>query len=135
MTKTVLKEVRDTLLADSTLTTLLGGNYIFVAEIMQAKTFPSITLRLTSEGSKKRVSYDTFKKRDNSPMIQCDIWSKKSREETYDIADRLDKLLVANSVSGTQSWIKVSDGDMFEEDTRIYHKPVRYSFAYVIDDS
>ena len=135
MTKTVLKEVRDTLLADSTLTTLLGGNYVFVAEIMQAKTFPSITLRLTSEGSKKRVSYGTFKKRDNTPMLQCDIWSKKSREETYDITDRLDKLLVANTVSGTQSWIKVSDGDMFEEDTRIYHKPVRYSFAYVIDDS
>lgn len=135
MTKTVLKEVRDTLLADSTLTTLLGGNYVFVAEIMQAKTFPSITLRLTSEGSKKRVSYDTFKKRDNTPTIQCDIWSRKSREETYDIADRLDKLLVANIVSGTQSWIKVSDGDMFEQDTRIYHKPIRYSFAYVLDDS
>lgn len=135
MTKTVLKEVRDTLLADSTLTTLLGGNYVFVAEIMQAKTFPSITIRLTSEGSKKRVGYGTFKKRDNTPMIQCDIWSRKSREETYDIADRLDKLLVANTVSGTQSWIKVSDGDMFEQDTRIYHKPVRYSFAYVLDDS
>lgn len=135
MTKTVLKEVRDTLLADSTLTTLLGGNYVFVAEIMQAKTFPSITLRLTSEGSKKRVSYDTFKKRDNTPIIQCDIWSKKSREETYNIADRLDKLLVADTVSGTQSWIKISDGDMFEQDTRIYHKPIRYSFAYVLDDS
>ena len=135
MTKAILKEVRDTLLADSTLTTLLGGNYVFVAEIMQAKTFPSITLRLTSEGSKKRVGYGTFKKRDNTPMIQCDIWSRKSREETYDIADRLDKLLVANTVSGTYSWIKISDADIFEQDTRIYHKPLRYSFAYLISDA
>ena len=135
MTKTVLKEVRDTLLADSTLTTLLGGNYVFVDEIMQAKTFPSITLRLTSEGSKKRVSYDTIKKRDNTPLIQIDVWSKKSRLETYNITDRIDKLLVADSVSGTRSWIKVSDGDMFEPDINVFHKPLRYSFAYTIDDS
>lgn len=134
MTKAVLKEVRDTLLADSALTALLGGDYIFVAEIMQAKTFPSITLRLTSEGSKKRVSYDTFKKRDNTPLLQCDVWSKESREETYNIADAVDELLVQNSVSDTRSWIKISDSDMFEQDTRIYHKPLRYSFAYTLTD-
>ena len=135
MTKTVLKEVRDTLLADSTLITLLGGNYIYMAEIMQAKQFPSVTLRLTSEGSKKRVSYDTFKKRDNTPLIQIDVWSKKSRLETYNIADRIDKLLVADTVSGTHGWNKVSDSDMFEPDVNVYHKPLRYSFAYVVSDA
>lgn len=135
MTKTILKAVRDTLLADSTLTTLLGGNYIYLAEIAQTKIFPSVTLRLTSEGSKKRVGYDQFKKRDNTPLLQIDCWSKKSRLETYNIADRIDKLLIANSVSGTRSWIKISDGDMFESDTNVYHKPLRYSFEYTIDDS
>ena len=135
MTRTVLKEVRDTLLADSELTTLLGGNYVYLAEIMQVKIFPSVTLRLVTGSSKKRVSYNTFKKRDNEETLQIDCWSKKSRLETYNLADRIDKLLVANSVSGTLSWIKISDGDMFEQDTRIYHKPIRYSFAYVLDDS
>lgn len=135
MTKTVLKAVRDLLVADAALTTLLGGEYIYVAEIMQTKRFPSVTLRLTNEGSKKRVSYNTFKKRDNTPLFQVDVWSKKSRLETYNIADRLDKLLVADSVSGTHGWIKVSDTDMFEPDTNVYHKPLRYSFAYVINDT
>lgn len=135
MTKIILKAVRDLLKDDSTIQTLLGGGYVFVAEIMQAKQFPSITLRLTGEGSKKRVSYDIFKKRDNTPLIQIDVWSKKSREETYNIADRIDKLLVADSVNGTRSWIKVSDIDMFEPDMRVYHKPLRYSFAYTLDDS
>ena len=134
MTKTVLKEVRDTLLADSTLTTLLGGNYIYMAEIMQAKQFPSVTIRLTSESSKKRVSYGTFKKRDQNPLTQIDVWSKKSRQETYNIADRVDKLLVADTVSGTYGWNKVSDADLFENDTRVYHKPLRYSFAYTLTD-
>jgi len=135
MTRTVLKEVRDTLLADSELTTLLGGNYVYLAEIMQVKIFPSVTLRLATGSSKKRVGYNTFKRRDNEETLQIDCWSKKSRLETYNIADRIDKLLVADSVTGTYGWIKVSDGDMFEQDTRIYHKPVRYSFAYVLDDS
>lgn len=135
MTKTILKAVRDLLKDDSTLQTLLGGAYVFMAEIMQTKTFPSVTLRLTSESSKKRVSYDTFKKRDNTPLIQIDVWSKKSRLETYNIADRIDKLLIADSVSGTHGWNKVSDSDMFEPDINVYHKPLRYSFAYVIDDS
>ena len=135
MTKTILKAVRDLLKDDSTLQTLLGGAYVYMAEIMQTKQYPSVTLRLTSEGSKKRVSYDTIKKRDNTPLIQIDVWSKKSRLETYNITDRIDKLLVADSVSGTRSWIKVSDGDMFEPDINVFHKPLRYSFAYTIDDS
>jgi len=135
MTRTVLKEVRDTLLADSELTTLLGGNYVYLAEIMQVKIFPSVTLRLVTGSSKKRVSYNTFKKRDNEETLQIDCWSKKSRLETYNLADRIDKLLVANSVSGTLSWIKISDSDLFESDLNIFHKPLRYSFAYLISDA
>jgi hypothetical protein len=134
MTKAILKAIRDLLIADDALTTLLGGEYIYVAEIMQANQFPSVTLRLTSEGSKKRVSYNTFKKRDNSPIVQIDVWSKKSREETYKLSDRIDKLLISDAVPDTFGWTKISDGDMFEDDLRIFHKPLRYSFAYVLTD-
>lgn len=135
MTKAILKAVRDLLKADEIIQGILGGEYVYVAEIMQSNTFPSITLRLTAEGSKKRVSYDTFKKRDNSPIIQIDCWSKKSRIQTYNLADQIDELLVADSVSGTRSWIKISDGDMFEPENRVYHKPLRYSFEYTLIDS
>ena len=135
MTKTIIKAVRDTLVADGTLTTLLGGNYIFMAEIMQAARFPSITFRLTSESSKSLVGYTTYKKRDNYATIQCDIWSKKSRQETYEIADQVDVNFMAWSVPNTRCWSKISDGDMYEEDTKIYHKPMRYSFEYVVTDT
>jgi hypothetical protein len=134
MTKAILKAVRDLLIADGDLTTLLGGEYIYVAEIMQANQYPSVTLRLTSEGSKKRVSYNIFKTRDNSPVLQIDCWSKKSREETYKLADRIDELLISDAVPGTYGWSKISDSDMFEDNLRIFHKPLRYSFAYVLED-
>lgn len=135
MTTAIIKAVRDTLVADGTLTTLLGGNYIYMTEIMQANQFPSITLRLNSEGSKKRVGYFAIKKRDNTPILQCDIWSKSSRYQTYQIADVVDEILVSDSVSGTRSWTKIIDGDMYESDTKIYHKPLRYSFEYTITDT
>lgn len=135
MTKTIIKAVRDTLVADGTLTTLLGGNCIYMAEIMQAAQFPSITLRLTSESSKNRVGYATYKKRDNHAAIQCDIWSKKSRQQTYEVADLVDVNLMAWSVPNTRCWSKISDGDMYEEDTKIYHKPMRYSFEYIVADT
>lgn len=134
MTKTILKAIRDLLKDDSALQILLEGEYVYMAEIMQAKQFPSVTLRLTSEMSKKRTSYNQFEKRDNSAVIQIDVWSKKSRLETYNIVDIIDELLVADLVPNTRSWIKISDGDMFEPDTNVYHKPLRYSFAYTLTD-
>jgi len=135
MTKTIIKAVRDTLVGDGDLTTALGGNYIYMSEIMQAKQFPSITLRLNSEGSKNRVGYMSSKKRDNNPILQCDIWSKSSRQKTYEIADILDEILMSWAVTNTRCWIKVSDGDMYESDTGIFHKPIRYSFEYTITDT
>ena len=135
MTRTIMKAVQDLIKDNAIIQELLGSEYVSVAEIMQPAVFPSITIRMTSEGSKKRVGYDTFKKRDNTPMIQVDIWSKESRLETYNLADQIDELLVGNSVPNTRSWIKVSDSDMFEQDTRIYHKPLRYSFEYTLTDT
>jgi hypothetical protein len=135
MTKSIIKAVRDTLVADDTLTTILGGEYIYMSEIMQTMQIPSVTLRLTSESSKNRVGYATYKKRDNRAIIQCDIWSKKSRQETYEIADQIDVNLMSWSVTGTRCWSKVSDSDMYEEDTKIYHKAIRFEFEYVITDT
>lgn len=135
MTRTILKAIRDALLANAGLVAALGGNYVHTAEIMQTKQFPSVTLRLVGEGSKKRVGYFTIKKRDNTPIIQIDVWSKDSRLDTYNIADIIDEIAVSDSISSTRCWLKVSDSDMYEEDTQIYHKPLRYSFEYTIDDA
>jgi hypothetical protein len=135
MTRTIIKAIRDALLANAGLVAALGGDYVYMAEIMQTNQIPAVTLRLTSEGSKKRVGYNSIKKRDNSPLIQIDVWSKKSRLETYNIADIIDEIVVSDSITDTRSWIKIGDGDMYEPDTKIYHKPLRYSFDYTITDA
>lgn len=135
MTTAIIKAIRTALLADSAITTLLGGDYVFMSEIMQTNQFPSITIKLSSESSKRRVGYFAIKKRDNDGTLACDIWSKRSRYQVYQIADRLDILLIGADVSDTRLWMKVSDTDMYESDTKIYHKVVRYSFEYTITDS
>lgn len=134
MTRTILKDIRDALLADAALIAILGGDYIFMSEIMEAAQFPSVTLRLFRGRSKKRVGYNAIKKRDNTDILQCDVWSKKSRLATYNVADRLDELLVPDSISDTRSWIRISGDDMYESDTKIYHIPLRYEFVFTIED-
>ena len=136
MTTAIIKAIRTALLGDSAITALLGGDYVFMSEIMQTNQFPSITIKLSSESSKRRVGYFAIKKRDNGDILACDIWSKSSRYQTYQIADRIDVVLISADVSGTRSWTKIgSGGDMYEADTKIYHKPMRYSFEYTITDS
>lgn len=135
MTTAILKAIRDKILVTTAITTLLGGNYVYTAEIMQTNQYPSITLRLSTEGSKKRVGYNAIKKRDNTPILQADIWSKSSRYQTYKIADALDALLMPDAVANTRCWLKIGDGDQYEIDTGVYHKAMRYSFDYTITDT
>ena len=135
MTKAIIKAVRDAMLAHTTLTTALGGNYIYFSEIMQTNQIPSITMRINTESSYKRVGYNASKKRDNSATLQCDIWSKSSRQQTYEIADILEALLMGENVTNTRCWTKTSDSDQYEADTEIYHKALRFTFDYTITDS
>ena len=135
MLESIYIAIRNLLKGDSTIQTLLGGQYVYISYIMQAKQYPSITILENTEHSKKRTSYNHFKVRQNGSVIQIDCWSKKSRLETVKFANRIDELLVSDGVADTWGWEKISDGDIFESDTRIYHKPLRYSFSYKITDS
>lgn len=133
MIESVYTGIRNLLKADTTILSLLGGAYVYIADIAQANQIPSITILQNSERSKKRTGYDYFKVRDNHPVVQIDCWSKKSRLETVKLANKIDELLVADSVANTRSWEKISDPDLFERDTRIWHKALRYSFSYTVE--
>ena len=135
MLASIFAEIRNTLKNDSTIQTLLGGEYVYVAHVSQTNQIPSITLTGSTERCKKRPGYNTDLHRDNESVVQVDVWSKKSVLETLNIANRCDTILVTDSVGGTYGWQKISDSDIFEDDTRLYHKAMRYSFGYVIDDS
>jgi len=135
MLESIYVGIRDLLKEDGPIKEILGGEYVYVAHVSQTNQIPSITILDDGTGSKKRTCYDTFKVRDNIATVRIDVWSKKSRLETVKLADRIDELLVANSVAGTWGWERVSSGhDMFDQDKRVYHKPLIYSFAYKITD-
>lgn len=136
MKESIYKAIRDLLKGDSTLQTLLGGEYVFIAQVAQTNQIPSITILAQPEKIKKRVCYDEFKVRDCHPTVQIDCWSKKSRLETVKLMDRIDVLLVADSIADTWGWERIGGGnDMFEPDTQIYHIPLHYLFHYKVTDS
>lgn len=135
MLSSVYGAVRNLLNADATMLSLLGGSYVYVANKSSVNQIPCITIIQNTENSKKRVSYDLFKVRDNRAVIQIDIWSKLSFLEVITVANRVDELLIPNTVSDTWGWEKISDSDQFEEENRIYHKSVRYEFSYKITDT
>jgi len=132
-----MKAVMDTLKAYSALTSLLGSaDNIVTGHISQENAFPCVTLIQNNEPTKKRTGYIAYQKvRDQYPILQIDCWSKKSEQETYEIADLLDIHLIGDNVSGTRSWEKVTDSDQFEKDVHIFHKALRYSYEYTITDA
>jgi len=136
MIESVYTGIRNLLKADATILSLLGGAYVYIAHITQTNQIPSITILDDGTASKKRTSYNEFKVREETPSVRIDLWSKKSRLETVKLADRVDELLVADSVADTWGWNRISSGrDIFEPDTRVYHKSLVYRFAYKITDS
>ena len=135
MLASVFASLRNTLKNDATMKTLLGGEYVYVGHVSQTNQIPSVTIIENTETCKKRTGYNANKYRDNESVVQIDVWSKESRLEAVNIANRIDTILVTDSVTDTFGWQKVGDGDMFESDTRIYHKALRYSFWYEIDDN
>ena len=136
MKESIYKSIRTLLKDDGELQAILGGGYVFIAHIAQANQIPSVTILAQSGTSKKRLCYDTFKIREDHPIVQIDCWSKKSTLETVKMMDRIDELLVDGSdIADTWGWERISGGNaMFEPDTRIHHIPLRYRFSYKTTD-
>lgn len=127
--------IRNLLKNDSTMQTLLGGEYVYVAHVAQTNQIPCVTLLQNSETTKKRVGYQSSKERENSPVVQLDVWSNKSFLETINVANQIDVLLNDTGIDSEWALVKVGDSDQFEPDTRLYHKTLRYGFVYKVDDS
>lgn len=50
-------------------------------------------------------------------VVQIDIWHKQS---TSELAGEVDRSMKA------EGWARTSSADLFEEDTGVYHKALRY---------
>lgn len=148
MISAVFQAILDKLNDDATLQAYFSTTFFaYRAKSYAPFVVPSITLMENNEKSKARVGYTTTAKiRDNSPTIQVDVWVSSADEsfpctgEDADlIANRIDELLLdadtptTGTMAGT--WQKTSSSQQFEDDTRIWHNALRYSFKYSKTDT
>ena len=135
MKASVYIAILDGVNADSTLTTILGGQNVFIRQNELPPVFPCITINQSSGSTLGRTGYHSQKKREDTAIITLDIWSKVSVLETLTIADRVDVLLSGATYGGTRLWSKATDSDQLEENPTIYHKTTRWELSYEVDDS
>lgn len=120
--KTDIKtEVRTALLNNAALVSLLGGQRVYQLAAPDATEFPRITFF-------EVINYDAAFADDVPIMadviVQIDVWSKVS---TSVIAGEVDKTMKQ------LGWSRTSAADLYEEDTKIYHKALRYRRQYEED--
>lgn len=144
MKAAVFQAILTKLTSDATLVSRLGGALVYRRQTDRIGHIPSITISENTEASVPRVGYRTIRMRDNSPVLQVDIWvsgddesSPNSGEDADLIAERVDELLLdaSSPVTGTQQWARTSSSQQFEDDVRVWHNALRYSFQYSITDA
>ncbi|MEN6349336.1 MAG: DUF3168 domain-containing protein [Syntrophomonas sp.] len=111
----VYPEVKTGLLGNSSLITILGGPRVYQQVAPRPNEFPRISFF-------EMTNFDTGFADDTAIAseihLQIDIWSKGS---TTDVAGEVDKTMKALGYKRTGS------ADLYEEDTKIFHKALRYS--------
>ena len=142
---TVFQWILDKLNDDAILQGYFGSTFFaFRAKMVAPSVIPAITLMENTEKSTTRAGYSGSKVRENSPTVQVDVWVSSADEsfpctgEDADlIAERIDEILLdgTTSVTGTTSWQKSGSSQQHENDERIWHNALRYSFRYSALDS
>lgn len=107
-------EVLAALEANFALTSLLGGKRIYFMKAPKADEFPRITF---FEINNVGALYADDEEQGSAIYLQIDIWSKGS---TSAIAEEVDKAMKSLGYG------RISAADLFEEDTLIFHKAMRY---------
>ncbi|TRZ79561.1 hypothetical protein D4R86_05705 [bacterium] len=143
MKTSIFQEILDVLNDNATISGYLGGEFCFRAKMEAPAQIPSITLQETSDKSEPQTCYIAHPTRDNSSIIQIDVWISGNDtdfpncgEDADTIANEVDKILVGSEVSGTRigTWKKISSTQQHESNVNVWHNAVRYKFDYTIED-
>lgn len=142
----VLGAIIQALDTDATLQALLKGGtgHVFRARRIKAQECPCVTVGGRDE-SEPRVGYVASKKRDNLAIITIGVWVDSQRgskpqsgRDADEIEQRIDAILLDGDAppGTTRCWYKLPGGDqMLEDDTKIWHNPVRYSCEFTLTDT
>ncbi len=147
MITTIFQAILTKLNGDAILQGYFGStSFAFRGKLLAPFSVPSITITENNEKSVPRVGYCTSKKRDNTPTIQVDVWVSSADEsfpctgeDADTIANRVDEILLdadtptTGTLAGT--WQKTTSSQQHEDDTRIWHNALRYSFQYSKTDT
>ena len=121
--------------ANTALTTALGGSFVYPRNREAVAQVPGVYLLTNTERRKRRPGYNVDRKRDNSPILQIDLFHDGTTAQADAVADAADAALFRANVAGTRSWEGVSRSDQYEDDLQRHHIALRYSFAYTLTDT
>lgn len=109
--------VRNLLIGDSGLVTLLGGEKVYSVLSPEGTKYPYITI---TEIGNEGIDYGDDQPTRSDNNVQVDVWSKTDYD---DIVAQVDIILT------TAGFVRYFATDMYEYDTRVFHKPLRYWIA------
>lgn len=114
----VKTEIRSALLANAPLITLLCGQRVYQLAAPDAREFPRITF-FEIDNADTAFADDTAYAAEI--LVQVDVWSRGS---TSAIAGEVDETMKGLGYSRTGA------PDLYEPDTKVYHKAMRYRRQY-----
>ncbi|WP_067924876.1 DUF3168 domain-containing protein [Alicyclobacillus shizuokensis] len=113
----VKPEVYQTLVSDDQLTSLLGGKHVYQITAPDATVFPRITF---FEVNNLDANYANDGPTSARVSLQVDVWSKTNYSA---IVQRV------NEVMESLGFIRYYSTDLYEPDTSVYHKALRYQIS------
>lgn len=137
MNPTVMAAIITALKADTTLTSLLGGQYIYPGFLSQGYQAPCVTVIESTESSNKRVGYTHYKHRNSTAVIQVDaLVSGGSSANADAVMARVEETLIADTVDDTHGWEKIGTGvPEYDALMKCFHVMARFRFEYNLTDS
>jgi len=132
MSLDALLTVRNKLISSSDLTALVPASQIKVGWQKTIDSFPCIIINQAAGNDVGYLGYAASpsgnKVRREQVTVQIDIYSRKSRQNVFEIADEIVPLMISLGSS------KDSDVDDFNDDLSVYRKIQTYTFFKFHDD-
>lgn len=114
---TMKSAIRTALTSDTTLTNLLGGQYVYAIKAPNADEYPRITFFEVTNFDANHADDQVYSSR---MVYQVDVWSKINPDP---IAKEVDRILKSIGFART------GGADLFEDGTQIYHRALRYGIT------
>ena len=129
MSYEVLKSVRDILITDGDVLSLIPASKIRVGWSSTVVDFPLVVISIVSESDIGMLGYGTSEEGEKlhrvEVSIQIDILSRASIKETLDIGDAITRALMKNGYS------KSTEVDMWDDLLKAHRRMLRFKRTFI----